>query len=66
MVPTPPSPPKLTLAPDEAVITPYFMRQLLSYAINLGQSHMGEEIDTDYLIRDSEVSFVLFLSVILI
>jgi hypothetical protein len=54
-VPAPPSPPKSTLAPDEAVITPFFMRQLLSYAINLGRSHTSEEIDTEYLIRDSEV-----------
>lgn len=60
MVPAPPSPPKPTLAPDEAVITPFFMRQLLSYAINLGRSHTVEEIDTDYLIRDSEVSNLFF------
>ena len=49
------------LGPDESIINPFYMRQLLEYGIKLGVSYNGE-INTDSLLREAEVylfSFVL-------
>jgi len=50
-----PDPPavKELLAPDETVINPYYMRQLLQYGIKLGQTQ-GAGMDNDQLLRDAE------------
>ncbi|KDQ62396.1 hypothetical protein JAAARDRAFT_121881 [Jaapia argillacea MUCL 33604] len=39
--------------PDEAVINPYYMRQLLQYGIKLGRSH-PDEMDPEDLLREAE------------
>ena len=57
----PPRPVKDLLEPDESIINPFYMRQLLEYGIKLGVSQNGE-INPDSLLRDAEVylfSFVL-------
>jgi len=50
--PTPPPPPAPALAPDETIINPYYMRQLLQYGIGLGQD--GAMMDDDELLRIAE------------
>ena len=42
------------LEPDESIINPFYMRQLLEYGIKLGLSQNGE-IDPDSLLREAEV-----------
>ena len=57
----PPRPVKDLLEPDESIINPFYVRQLLEYGIKLGVSQNGE-INPDSLLRDAEVylfSFVL-------
>lgn len=58
-----PEPPTMRemLAPDETVITPYYMRQLLQYGIKLGE---GKDFDMspENLLKEAEVSlFYVFL-----
>jgi serine/threonine-protein kinase TTK/MPS1 len=50
-----PDPPavKELLAPDETIINPYYMRQLLQYGIKVGQSQSAE-VDPEELLRDAE------------
>lgn len=50
----PPPPVKDLLEPDESVINPFYMRQLLEYGIKLGSSQ-GGEMDPESLLRDAEV-----------
>ncbi|KAJ8454299.1 hypothetical protein ONZ45_g19359 [Pleurotus djamor] len=52
----PPPEPKPVLKPDETIINPHYMRQLLQYGIKLGQSG-GAEMDAATLLRDAEVVF---------
>lgn len=47
-----PAPPKL--APDETIINPHYMRQLLQYGIRLGQTG-DANLDDDALMQDAEV-----------
>jgi hypothetical protein len=42
------------LEPDESIINPFYMRQLLEYGIKLGLSQNGE-IDPESLLREAEV-----------
>ncbi|KAF7422588.1 Dual-specificity kinase, spindle pole body (SPB) duplication and spindle checkpoint function [Pleurotus ostreatus] len=46
-----PAPPKL--APDETIINPHYMRQLLQYGIRLGQTG-DANLDDDALMQDAE------------
>jgi len=50
--PAPPAPPAPALAPDETIINPYYMRQLLQYGIGLGQD--GAMMDDDELLLIAE------------
>lgn len=50
----PPQPVKDLLEPDETVINPFYMRQLLEYGIKLGLSQSGD-IDPESLLREAEV-----------
>jgi len=50
----PPRPVKDLLEPDESIINPFYMRQLLEYGIKLGVSQNGK-MDPDSLLRDAEV-----------
>jgi CRISPR/Cas system-associated protein Csm6 len=44
------------LAPDETVINPYYMRQLLQYGIKLGEAQ-SSDMGPEALLREAEVSF---------
>lgn len=43
------------LAPDETIINPYYMRQLLTYGIKLGQQTQNGDMDPDDLLKEAEV-----------
>jgi len=47
---------KPRLAPDETIINPYYMKQLLEYGIKLGQQAQSGEIDQGYLAKEAEAS----------
>lgn len=47
---------KPTLAADEAVINPYFMRQLLQYGIRLGEAQ-NSDMSPEALLTEAEVCF---------
>ncbi|KAF8817037.1 kinase-like protein [Phlegmacium glaucopus] len=49
----PPPPVKDLLEPDESVINPFYMRQLLEYGIKLGISQ-GGDMDPESLLREAE------------
>lgn len=55
--PRPETPPKPELGADEAIITPLFMKQLLSYAIQLARAHPETDFSDEFLSNDSEVSW---------
>jgi serine/threonine-protein kinase TTK/MPS1 len=42
------------LAPDETVINPYYMRQLLQYGIKLGEAQ-SSDMSPETLLREAEV-----------
>jgi serine/threonine-protein kinase TTK/MPS1 len=50
------------LAPDETVINPYYMRQLLQYGIKLGEAQSAD-MSPEAMLREAEVSslFLTFL-----
>lgn len=50
---------KARLAPDETIINPYYMKQLLEYGIKLGQQAQSGDIDQEYLAKEAEVGFDL-------
>lgn len=52
---------KELLAPDETVINPYYMRQLLQYGIKLGEAQ-SSDMSPEALLREAEVSGGLSLS----
>lgn len=53
---------KPTLAHDETVINPYYMRQLLTYGIKLGQQQQNADMNQDELLKEAEVPFyIVFL-----
>lgn len=52
-VEAPPAIPQL--AHDETIINPYYMSQLLSYGIKLGQQSQNEELHKDELLKEAEV-----------
>ena len=54
----PPPPVKDLLEPDETVINPFYMRQLLEYGIKLGVSQ-GGDMDPESLLREAEVCHFL-------
>ena len=57
----PPRPVKDLLEPDETIINPFYMRQLLEYGIKLGLGQNGN-LDPESLLREAELylfSFVL-------
>lgn len=57
----PPPPAKDLLEPDESIINPFYMRQLLEYGIKLGSSQTAD-MDPDSLLREAEVySFFVVL-----
>jgi CRISPR/Cas system-associated protein Csm6 len=47
-------PAKVALAPDETVINPYYMRQLLQYGIKLGEAQ-NSDMSPEALLREAEV-----------
>jgi serine/threonine-protein kinase TTK/MPS1 len=47
-------PPKDLLAPDETIINPYYMRQLLEYGMRLGRE--GTEMSSEALLKEGEVN----------
>jgi serine/threonine-protein kinase TTK/MPS1 len=47
---------KELLAPDETVINPYYMRQLLQYGIKLGEAQ-SSDMSPEALLREAEVCF---------
>jgi len=51
---------KPQLAQDETIINPYYMRQLLTYGIKLGQQQQNAEMDPDELLKEAEVCTYLF------
>jgi len=56
----PPPPVKDLLEPDETIINPFYMRQLLEYGIKLGVSQ-GGDMDPESLLREAEVCLSPFL-----
>jgi hypothetical protein len=54
---------KELLAPDETVINPYYMRQLLQYGIKLGEAQ-SSDMTPEALLREAEVSGFLVFSLI--
>lgn len=48
---------KPQLAQDETIINPYYMRQLLSYGIKLGQQQQNVDMDPDELLKEAEVGY---------
>ncbi|TCD65100.1 Protein kinase [Steccherinum ochraceum] len=50
--PTPPASPAPALKPDETIINPYFMQQLLRYGMSLGTQ--GRNMDEDELSKEAE------------
>lgn len=50
----PPPPVKELLEPDETIINPFYMRQLLEYGIKLGSSQSAD-MDPESLLREAEV-----------
>ncbi|KAH7920989.1 kinase-like protein [Leucogyrophana mollusca] len=50
------------LGPEETIINPYYMKQLLEYGIKLGQqaAAQGGEIEVGHLEREAEVGFFVF------
>jgi hypothetical protein len=50
---------KPALAQDETIINPYYMRQLLSYGIKLGQQPQHADMDPEELLKEAEVRFLL-------
>jgi serine/threonine-protein kinase TTK/MPS1 len=55
------APVKPSLAQDETIINPYYMRQLLQYGIKLGATQ-GESMDQDALLKEAEVCCIVFES----
>lgn len=55
--PAPRPPVKDLLEPDESVINPFYMRQLLEYGIRLGRSQ--SDMDPESLLREAEVCLSL-------
>jgi serine/threonine-protein kinase TTK/MPS1 len=54
---------KPALAQDETIINPYYMRQLLSYGIKLGQQTQNANMDPNELLKEAEVChFVSYLN----
>jgi hypothetical protein len=53
---------KELLGPDETVINPHYMRQLLQYGIRLGLSQSSDP-DSEQLLRDAEVREMICLPV---
>jgi serine/threonine-protein kinase TTK/MPS1 len=47
---------KELLTPDETVINPHYMRQLLEYGIRLGQKSPNADVPPDQLFKDADVS----------
>lgn len=47
------------LAQDETIINPYYMKQLLTYGIKLGQQRQNTEMDPDELGKEAEVPYYL-------
>ncbi|KIM89317.1 hypothetical protein PILCRDRAFT_813244 [Piloderma croceum F 1598] len=45
---------KPELAQDETIINPYYMRQLLTYGIKLGQQRQNVDMDPDQLLKEAE------------
>ena len=60
-VPAEPPAAKPELAQDETIINPYYMRQLLSYGIKLGQQRQNADMDPDELLKEAEVCSFCFL-----
>lgn len=52
------SPVKPSLAADETIINPYYMRQLLQYGIKLGESQ-STAMDAESLLREAEVCVII-------
>ena len=52
------SPVKPSLAADETIINPYYMRQLLQYGIKLGESQ-STAMDAESLLREAEVCIII-------
>lgn len=50
---------KPVLAQDETIINPYYMRQLLTYGIKLGQQTQNADMNPDELLKESEVPSLL-------
>lgn len=50
---------KPVLAQDETIINPYYMRQLLTYGIKLGQQTQNADMNSDELLKESEVPYSL-------
>jgi hypothetical protein len=61
----PPRPVKDLLEPDESIINPFYMRQLLEYGIKLGLSQSGD-IDPESLLREAEVYTFSHLSLVIV
>lgn len=49
------------LAPDETVISPYYMRQLLQYGIKLGEAQ-NTDMSPEGLLREAEVGIFMKIS----
>ncbi|KIM66810.1 hypothetical protein SCLCIDRAFT_1210865 [Scleroderma citrinum Foug A] len=47
-------PVKPSLARDETIINPYYMKQLLEYGIKLGKQAQSGDIDVEYLAKEAE------------
>jgi len=45
---------KPALARDETIINPYYMRQLLTYGIKLGQQQKNADMNQDELLQEAE------------
>lgn len=52
---------KPQLAQDETIINPYYMRQLLTYGIKLGQQQQNADMDPDELLKEAEVCYSFLL-----
>ena len=61
LCPAEPPAAKPSLKHDETIINPYYMRQLLSYGIKLGQQTQHTDMDPDELLKEAEVRLLLSL-----
>ena len=55
-------PGKPELAHDETIINPYYMRQLLTYGIKLGQQQQNADMNPEELLKEAEVPFYTNIS----